>query len=461
MDAGDHRRQQPVGGHGGEDPALAIEQHQDHGGDPDQRAQIDEQREPGQADGTQAQDDRIGHVQLAIRHQAGQHRGHGDVEHGRDGERTQDADRHVALRPARLLGAVRDRVEPDIGDEHDGGAAHDAAHAKFAESAAVGRNEGVPVGGVHVEGAEADEGQHDRELDRDHDVVQPRRFPGAADQQRRDQHHDGRRRQVDDGGGGRAVGQGHHLPRRRREPRRQAEPHRLQQTHEVARPADGDRRAADGIFQDQIPADDPGRELAQRGIGVGIGAAGNRQERRQLGVAEADEGTGDRGQHEGQHDGRPGIQRRHRAGEDEDAAADDGADAHGRDADGPEDFGYAPVGGGDDVGNGFAREEKRPVCHCATRPSPFPFLCGRESPAVEARGQSFDGSGDSAAGGVALPLAASRAARSSRALRESSLACFSASSFWAFWPPLPWSVAPIAAPPRPASSAGATPASCG
>ena len=51
------------------------------------------------------------------------------VEHRADGERAEDADRHVALGVVRLLRRGRDRVEADIGEEDDGGAAHDAAPA--------------------------------------------------------------------------------------------------------------------------------------------------------------------------------------------------------------------------------------------------------------------------------------------------------------------------------------------
>jgi hypothetical protein len=44
MDAREHRPQQTVIGHGGEDAALAVEQHQDDRGEPDQRTDLDQQR---------------------------------------------------------------------------------------------------------------------------------------------------------------------------------------------------------------------------------------------------------------------------------------------------------------------------------------------------------------------------------------------------------------------------------
>ena len=43
----------------------------------------------------------------------------------------------------------------------------------------------------------------------------------------------------------------------------------------------------DGVFQDQVPPDDPGEDFAQGRVRVGIGAAGDRNHGGQLGVAQA------------------------------------------------------------------------------------------------------------------------------------------------------------------------------
>ena len=112
MDPREQGRQKTVFRHRRENPALAVEQDEDDGGEPDQRAQLDEQREPFEADDAHALDYGVGHVQLGIRHQAGQHRSDGDVEDGRRRERAQDADRHVALRPPRLLRTVETASKP-------------------------------------------------------------------------------------------------------------------------------------------------------------------------------------------------------------------------------------------------------------------------------------------------------------------------------------------------------------
>ncbi len=67
----------------------------------------------------------------------------------------------------------------------------------------------------------------------------------------------------------------------------QAEP--VQQVDHVGGKAHADGHVGAGVFEDQIPADDPGDELAQGGVGVGIGRAGNGNHGREFGVAEAGE----------------------------------------------------------------------------------------------------------------------------------------------------------------------------
>ena len=100
-----------------------------------------------------------------------------------------------------------------------------------------------------------------------------------------------------------------------------------QEAHDVARPADRNGGRAERILENQIPADDPGNELAERGVGVGVGAAGDRHGGRHLGVAQPGEGAGDAAGDEGEHDRRPGVGGRGVAREHEDAGADDAADA--------------------------------------------------------------------------------------------------------------------------------------
>ena len=106
-----------------------------------------------------------------------------------------------------------------------------------------------------------------------------------------------------------------------------SKPEVAEQADHIARPADRDDRSGKPIFEDQERAHDPGGELADRGIAVGVSGPRNRQGRGQLGVAQAGEGADDPGDDVGEQHGRAGVERRGVAGADEDAGADDAADA--------------------------------------------------------------------------------------------------------------------------------------
>ncbi len=66
-----------------------------------------------------------------------------------------------------------------------------------------------------------------------------------------------------------------------------AEP--VQQIDDVRGEADADAHVGEGVFEDEVPADDPGDEFAERGVGVGVGGAGDGDHAGELGVAEAGE----------------------------------------------------------------------------------------------------------------------------------------------------------------------------
>ena len=53
-----------------------------------------------------------------------------------------------------------------------------------------------------------------------------------------------------------------------------------------------------GIFQHEVPADDPRHEFAHGGIGIGVGTAGNGEHRGELGIAQSGKAAGDGGEHE-------------------------------------------------------------------------------------------------------------------------------------------------------------------
>ena len=109
--------------------------------------------------------------------------------------------------------------------------------------------------------------------------------------------------------------------------RRKAEAEVLAEGEDVAAPAGADGGGAEGVFEDEVPADDPGEDFAERGVAVGVGGAGDGDHGGELGVAEAGEDAADARDDEGEHHAGAGVARGGRAGEHEDASADDGADA--------------------------------------------------------------------------------------------------------------------------------------
>ena len=62
-----------------------------------------------------------------------------------------------------------------------------------------------------------------------------------------------------------------------------------QEGNDVARPADGNRDGSDGVFEDEIPSDDPSEEFPQCGVAVRVSTARHRNKRRELAVAQGGE----------------------------------------------------------------------------------------------------------------------------------------------------------------------------
>ncbi len=106
----------------------------------------------------------------------------------------------------------------------------------------------------------------------------------------------------------------------------------------VAGPSDGDGGGGEQVFQDEIPADDPGEEFAKAGVGVGVGAAGGGNHGGVLGVAEAGKEAANARDGEGENEGGSGVICGGGAGEYENSGADDGADAEEGELPGAEGF---------------------------------------------------------------------------------------------------------------------------
>ena len=79
--------------------------------------------------------------------------------------------------------------------------------------------------------------------------------------------------------------------RRRAEGRGDIDAEVVEEFDGVARPSDGDRGGREKVFQDKVPADDPGEEFAEASIGIGIGAAGGGNHGGVFGVTEAGKKT--------------------------------------------------------------------------------------------------------------------------------------------------------------------------
>jgi len=76
----------------------------------------------------------------------------------------------------------------------------------------------------------------------------------------------------------------------------EAEP--VKQIDDMSRQAHADAHVAEGVFQNQIPADDPGHEFAERGVGVSVGGAGDGIMDASSGVTEPGEDADNSHQHQ-------------------------------------------------------------------------------------------------------------------------------------------------------------------
>ena len=177
--------EQAVTRHREEDARLAVLEDQQNRRHRNHRAERDDRADARVAGQLERARQRVRDAKLGVGHHAGDHRADHHVDDRADRQAAKNADRQVALRVARLLGRGRDRVEADVGEEHDRRALMDAGEA-------IRRKRRV-VGGSDVHHADADEERQHHQLDHHHDRVGGRALARAAQQQPRDQHDDARR----------------------------------------------------------------------------------------------------------------------------------------------------------------------------------------------------------------------------------------------------------------------------
>ena len=351
VDLGQDRRQQAVARHDEEHPGLGEHHHQDDGGQREAGGQPQHIADTGMADGAQHMGQRLAradHRDIALR-RAGRREFGGagigrdaigiidrlgaeaaddadtdqQVEDRADAEAADEADGDVALRVLGLLGGGGDGVEADIGEEDDGGGRDGRCRAE--------RHEGNEILRLVGRERQRDEGGERRHLDDDENGVDGGAFLGADDEQPGDGKRDDHGGQVDEAAGIGTVDQRHG----------QVDAgEAFQHADRIARPADRDRAGGDGIFQHQRPADDPGHQLPEGGVAVGIGGAGDRDHGGKLRIAERGQPADHRGDDEAEEHAGAGELRGFR-GEDEDAGADDAADAEHGELEGPQCAGKA------------------------------------------------------------------------------------------------------------------------
>ena len=185
--------------------------------------------------------------------------------------------------------------------------------------------EWVPVGRVDIGRSRPDDDQYHAQVDEHHGRVELGALLDPDHQDHGDEQGDQNGGEVEPGHRLRAILERHELghelltlevivPGREQESGIKPDmEHILKQRIEVARPAVGREARPDRVFQDQVPADDPGDQLAQRGVGVGVRTAGHRNHAGQLRIAKRREPATQRGQQERDHDRGAGDITRHDA----------------------------------------------------------------------------------------------------------------------------------------------------
>src|ERR1700675_239739 len=89
-------------------------------------------------------------------------------------------------------------------------------------------------------------------------------------------------------------------------------------------PAGRNGAGAHGVFGGEVPADNPREEFAKGGVGVGVGAAGQRDHGGEFGVAKSRARASQAGNYEGRHQRGARVVRAE-PGKDENARANYGA----------------------------------------------------------------------------------------------------------------------------------------
>ena len=200
------------------------------------------------------------------------------------------------------------------------------------------RNKWLPVLPIDIGQPDGDERQDYRKFNSHDDVVEGRGLLDAEHEQdgdNADNEHSGNVEHS--AGAGPTLGEeppdvpssvwrGRVAVRRRSESGWNHHAEILQEGDDVARPTDGDGGGRKQILKNQVPANDPGHELPQRGVAVSVGGPGYGNHGRELGITKPSEGASHPRQHEREDNRRTGVFCCRLAREHEDARADDCTD---------------------------------------------------------------------------------------------------------------------------------------
>jgi hypothetical protein len=254
-----------------------------------------------------------------------------------------DGPRERAARVFHLLARGRYGVEADVGEEDERGSGDRAREPLGEEGRVVGRaDRGHP---------QHDEERQNGDLDQDHDGVRASALLHAQHEHRGDGEHEEHGRHVHDAA----------LLARRGYGRRQLRAEHLAHEHvQVAAPPHRDGGHRDGVLEDQVPADDPRHELAERGVAVGA----HRDHRGELRKGQGRERAGEPCEDEGEDDRRAGVADG-LADDHEDPGADDAAEAERREvghAHGPPQLGLLALRLADEALDRLAGEDPRVLC---------------------------------------------------------------------------------------------------
>ena len=179
----------------------------------------------------------------------------------------------------------RNRVEADISEENNCAAGDDPGKSR--------RSKRHPVRLIHQHSADDQEREDGTNFNRHHYIVSFRRFAHASDQQQR-QHEDNQETWHIEIGPSPATA----CPNRARPFVGQMDAESGELRFGITAESNGNRDVADHVLQNQVPADNPGKNFAQRRVRVCVRATRNRDHRSQFGIAEPGKAARNRNQNE-------------------------------------------------------------------------------------------------------------------------------------------------------------------